>query len=82
MESSAGQYQDSSDDDEILTMLYMEQSTPHPTRIELELQGKPCELKIDIGAAVSIMSEKLVNSVLPGAQLERTNVSLRMYTLS
>ena len=79
MESSAGQYQDSSDDDEILTVLYTEQSTPHPTHIELELQGKPCELKIDIGA---IMSEKLVNSVLPGAQLERTNVSLRMYTLS
>ena len=79
-ESSTDQCQDSSDDDESLTVCYMEQPTTRPIRVELELDGKPCELEVDTGAAVSIFSEKRVNSILPGAQLERTNVSLRTYT--
>ena len=48
--------------------------------VELLLDGNPCDLEVDTGAAVSILSEKRVNKVLPGAQLQKTSVSLHTYT--
>ena len=44
------------------------------------LNGNPCDFEVDTGAAVSILSEKQLNRVLPGAQLKKMNVSLRTYT--
>ena len=44
------------------------------------LNGNPCDFEVDTGAAVSILSKKQLNRVLPGAQLKKTNVSLRTYT--
>ena len=52
----------------------MDQPTTRPIRVELDLNGKPCELEVDTRA------EARVNRILPGAQLMQTNVSLRTYT--
>ena len=73
------QQQEGCDDDD-LTVFYMDQPTTRPIRVELDLNGQPCELEVDTGAAVSILSEARVNRILPGAQLTQTNVSLRTYT--
>ena len=72
--------QQDSDEGDSLTVCYMDQSSSHPIHVELLLDGKPCDLEVDTGAAVSILSEKRVKSILPGAQLQQTNVSLRTYT--
>ena len=74
------QQQDSEDEGDILAVCYMGQASTRPIHIDLLLDGKPCDLEVDTGAAVSIMSEKRVKSILPEAQLEKTNVSLRTYT--
>ena len=74
------QQQQESDDGDSFTVCYMDQTSNRPIHVELLLDGKPCDLEVDTGAAVSIMSEKRVKKVLPGAQLRKTNVSLRTYT--
>ena len=58
----------------------MDLSATHPIHIELLLDGKLFELQVNTTAAVSILSEKWTKNILPGAQLEKTNVSLRTYT--
>ena len=74
------QEQDSGDEGYSYSICYTEQASNHPIHVQLLLDGKPCDLKVDTGAAVSILSEKQLNRVLPGAQLKKTNVSLRTYT--
>ncbi len=69
--------QHESDEDDSLTVCYMDQSATHPMRVELLLDGTPCDLEV---AAVSILSEKRVKSILPGTKLQQTKVSLRTYT--
>ena len=61
-------------------MYYMDQAPTHPIHVEPMVNGKPCDLEVDTGAAVSIMSERRVQSILPEVQLQKTNMSLRMYT--
>ena len=58
----------------------MDRESTRPIHVEVLLDGKPCDLEVDTGAAVSILSETRVNSILPGAQLLKTNVSLKTYT--
>ena len=55
-------------------------TTARPVRVELDFNGQSCELEVDTGVAVSILSEARVNLILPGAHLTQTNVSLRAYT--
>ena len=74
------QEQDSGDEGNSYSICYTEQASSHPIHVQLLLDGKPCDLEVDTGAAVSILSEKQLNRVLPGAQLKKTNVSLRTYT--
>ena len=59
---------------------YMDQVATRPIHVELLLNGKSCDLEVDTGAAVSLLSEKRVSQVFPGAQLQKTSVSLRTYT--
>ena len=74
------QEQSSGDDENSFTICYTDQASSHPIHVQLLLDGKPCEFEVDTGAAVSILTDKQVSRVLPGAQLKKTNVSLRTYT--
>ena len=65
---------------ETLTICYIDRVATRPIYMELLLNGNPCDIEVDTGAAVSILSEKQVSLGLIGAQLQKTSVSLRTYT--
>ncbi len=49
------------------------------TGIELEVEGQPFMMEVDTGAAVSLISECLLQQVLPRAKPKRTSVVLWTY---
>ena len=52
-------------EDVIKTIYHVASPSPHPYKVTLELNGKPLEMEIDTGAAVSIFSEKRPCSLQP-----------------
>ena len=56
-----------------------DKSSP-PYMVKLEVYGHPLEMEVDTGAAVSLAPESAVAALLPAAQLQHTNVALKMYT--
>ena len=51
-----------------------------PYKVTLELNGKPLEMEVDTGAAVSIISELTKKTMFPTATLSKTPVTLRTYS--
>ena len=60
------QEQDSGDEGTSFSICYTEQASSHPIHVQLLLNGNPFDLEVDTGAAVSMLSEKQLNRVLPG----------------
>ncbi len=50
-----------------------------PIRVELEVEGQPFMMKVDTGAALSLISECQLQQVLPRAKPKRTSAVLRTY---
>lgn len=51
-----------------------------PYKVTLQLDGKPVEMEIDTGAAVSLIPVKLKRELFPQAKMKKPQVRLRTYT--
>ena len=51
-----------------------------PYRVELQVNNHPIAMEVDTGAAVTLVPESAVASLLSTSQLQPTNVILKMYT--
>ena len=57
--------------DEEFTIYHIDQESPRPIRVELQLNGKPFTLEVDTGATVSIVSEQKMK-FLPRVKTRKT----------
>jgi len=48
--------------------------------VQLQVAGKTLRMEVDTGAAVSVISEKMVKELWPHAQLHPSTVELKTYT--
>ena len=63
--------------EDILCHVYtVESQRVNPYKVVLELNGSPTAMKIDTGAAVSIISEKTQKSLFPTAELAKPTVRI------
>ena len=67
----------STDDMAVLTI---GSSLPRPITVSLEINDKPFTMKVDTGAAVSIMLFSVFSANFPEQRLAPATVSLKMYT--
>ena len=56
-----------------LPVLKISGRSTHPIKVKLEIQGKPVEMEVDTGAAVSIISEETYKRLFPNVNLKRSS---------
>ena len=74
----AVQEDESEDDDMLLNNIRSEPGKP--LVMDIKLNGKPLTMELDTGAAVSLVSERTFQSLLPECQLKPSRVPLRTYS--
>ena len=52
----------------------------HPITVQVQVNGKPIQMELDTGAAVSVISEQLHKKLFPDAKLRPAHALLRTYT--
>ena len=55
-------------------------ATTHPLKVRLSINGKPITMELDTGAAVSVISDEILHSCFPEAQVSKSDMVLRTYT--
>ena len=55
-------------------------ATTHPLKVRLSINGKPITIELDTGAAVSVISDKILHSCFPEAQVSKSDMVLKTYT--
>ena len=61
-------------------MLKVSGKSTHPIKVKLEIQGKPVDMEVDAGAAVSIISEETYKKLFPNLNLQKVSIGLKTYT--
>ena len=61
-------------------MLKVSGKSTHPIKVKLEIQGKPVDMEVDTGAAVSIISEETYKKLFPNLNLQKVPIGLKTYT--
>ena len=74
------QSDESLSDDLISNLHQVSGSAPSPYRVPLHIKGKPAEMVVDTGAAVTIMPKDLWQALFPKIALAKSSVCLRTYT--
>ena len=78
MVQEEGQGQPDSDAEEFYLYKFKD-TRPSPIQIPLQVEGKPLTMKLDTGAAVSIISED-TKTMFPQLELRKSSIVLRTYT--
>ena len=60
---------------EILVLYHDKASSDKPLEVDLQLEGKPLQMEVDTGAAVSLVSEETYRSLFPTVQLQSSRRS-------
>ena len=68
---------ESEDSDSDLPVLKISGRLTHPIKVKL---GKPVEMEVDAGAAVSIISEETYKRLFPNLNLKEAPIGLKTYT--
>ena len=66
--------------DNSLGILTIGSNSASPIQVELYINGKPLTMEVNIGAAISIVSEQQLNRLQPQIQVSKSNVVLHTYT--
>ena len=66
--------------DESNLPIYSVRTRTRPISVELEVNGKTLTMEVDTGAAVSIISQKVQEKLLPNVEVRPSRVLLRTYT--
>ena len=64
----------SGDEGDFLSICYMDQAPTRSIHVQLLLNGKPSDLRVDTGVAVPMLSERRVQSIHLEVQLQNTDV--------
>ena len=51
-----------------------------PYKAVVRVNGEPLEMEVDTGAAVSLISKEMLDSLLPAAKLSKPSLALHTYT--
>ena len=70
---------ESENSDSDLPVLKVSGKSTHPIKVKLEIQGKPVDMEVDMGAAVSIISEETYKKLFPNLNLQKVPIGLKTY---
>ena len=64
----------------IATVHSLSDRASKPYKAVVRVNGEPLEMEVDTGAAVSLISKEMLDSLLPAAKLSKPSLALRTYT--
>ena len=71
---------DSSPGESDLPIYCLKTNKSKPIKVEIQLNGKPLQMEVDTGAALSIISGDTKQKILPQATLQKSQILLQTYT--
>ena len=77
---AAEDHESGASDTEELQLFAIGERSSRPLQADVLIEGKALRMEIDTGAAVSIISDKQMKTLLPDAILQKSRVELKTYT--